>query len=398
MGASAWTGTSSLPPAEFYRSAQEGSYLLLDVRNADDFARQRIVVPGGIETLNIPYFEFIEDEDGSVAKVRSKPGQTVVAVCAKGDSSEYVAGILRERGITAINLEGGGAAGGALVAARDLPARQGLLVRQYDRVAKGCLSYLIAGRDLAIVVDPFRQIDRYLADAEALGVRIGHVVDTHLHADHISGGPALALDTGARYHLHEADAAGQAFSVPLEGPLAFNLALGDGQVATVEQYHSPGHTPGSTSLLVDGRFLITGDMVFVSSVGRPDLGGKLEEWARDLYRTLTGRLAALPDTTEILPAHYSGYEEARTDGILAGSLGALRHTNPALRARDEAEFLAFIRASITPQPEVYSRIRQVNLGRLKHSAEEAAEFELGRNECAVSRARVPGRVTFGSGA
>jgi glyoxylase-like metal-dependent hydrolase (beta-lactamase superfamily II) len=139
--------------------------------------------------------------------------------------------------------------------------------------------------------------------------------------------------------------------------------------------------------LVGGRYLLSGDTVFVSSVGRPDLGGHVVEWGHMLFATLTERLAPLGDDVFVLPAHYAGVEEIGADGVVSGRLGVLRATLPELTFRTADEFVASVRAAVKDPPPSYAEIIKVNLGTGSATLEQITEWELGRNECAVSGSR-----------
>ena len=134
---------------------------------------------------------------------------------------------------------------------------------------------------------------------------------------------------------------------------------------------------------MNDHYLLTGDTLFVGSIGRPDLGDKAEEWAQLLYRTLFDRIARLPDDVLILPAHYSDITEMRRDGIVATTLGEARQKNPVFERRTEAQFLAYVLGRLPVQPSIYQEIRRANLGRIVLDAEHATEAELGPNQCAV---------------
>jgi len=372
-----------ITPDELYRDMRRGNPpYILDVRNEDEFANWVIEGLPADSLLNIPYFAFLEDEHGCLARVPR--GRDVAVVCAKGGSSAFVASLLTQHGIRARNLQGGMIAWGDLHVTMRVPSPPalGLSLFQINRVGKRCLSYLIVSNGEAQVIDPARHIDWYMSLAQAQQAQLTRVIDTHLHADHLSGGPALARALGIPYHIRLDDAAGAQFPYHslADGD---RLALGS-SVVEIITLHTPGHTPGSTSLLVNERYLLTGDTLFVSSIGRPDLGDKAEEWAQLLYRTLFDRIVGLPDDVLILPAHYSAVGEMRQDGIVATTLGEARQKNPVFQRRTEQQFLEYVLARLPAQPPIYQEIRRANLGRIVLDAEHAIEAELGPNQCAAA--------------
>ncbi|HEY9856304.1 MAG TPA: MBL fold metallo-hydrolase, partial [Stenomitos sp.] len=351
-----------------------------DVRNEEEFAASRIEGRHAVTTVNIPYFDFIEDDAAAIARMPFSREDRIVVLCAKGGSSDYVAGVLREQGYQALNHVGGMIEWADFYDAHDVvaPSEDFVLV-QFDRPGKASLSYLVGSQGEAIIVDPNRNIAPYLAEAERRGLVIKHVMDSHVHADYISGGPALAEATGATYHLSGA--------CGYQGALRIDATPGPIQMGSLslEKLATPGHTPGSMSLLVEGRYLLSGDTLFVRSVGRPDLGGQAEPWAKQLYQTLYVDLAELSDEIEVLPSHYSSFEEMREDGVVIGQLGELRRTNDGMQARSEAEFIAFIRENMRPQPETYATIRKLNLAVLQLDEAKITELDLGKNQCAASQ-------------
>jgi glyoxylase-like metal-dependent hydrolase (beta-lactamase superfamily II)/rhodanese-related sulfurtransferase len=374
---------AEITPDELYRDIRRGNPpFILDVRNEDEFATWAIEGLPPNSLLNIPYFVFLEDEEGCLE--RMPRAQEVAVVCAKGGSSAFVASILAQHGFRARNLQGGMIAWGDLhVTGRLAPAREAALtLLQINRVGKRCLSYIIVSEGEALVIDPARYIDWYTSLAHEQHAQLTRVIDTHLHADHLSGGPGIARSLGIPYHIRLDDAAGAQFPYhSLEDGV--RLALGSSVVEIIAM-HTPGHTPGSTSLLVHDKYLLTGDTLFVGSIGRPDLGDKADEWAQLLYRTLFDRIACLPDDVLILPAHYSDVAEMRPDGIVATTLGDARRQNPVFQSRTEQEFLAYVLAHLPAQPRVYQEIRRANLGRIVLDGEQAIEAELGPNQCAAT--------------
>lgn len=371
----------------FGRQARE--FFILDVRNEDEARRWKVEGPLPVPTVNIPYFDFLEDEEGELARVPADLGEAVV-ICAKGGSSDYVAGLLRQAGRPAVNLDGGMAAWGDLHVPLRIPTGPGdgaFELWQINRYGKGCLSYLIVAGDEAAVVDPSRFTDVYMRLAAERGARIVEVLETHVHADHLSGGALLARQTGARLRVLAGHGAEPRLEVPITpfdaDQTEIRLGSGPGVAIQALAIRTPGHTPGSVSYLVADRYLLSGDTLFVQGVGRPDLGGHVEEWGRALFKTLNDVVARLPDDLVVLPAHFSSRSEVGADGIVQGRLGDLREQAPEFAIADPDEFVAAMRAGVQEPPAIYAEIVRANLG-LVEPGERASEWELGRNECAAS--------------
>src|SRR6266511_5765127 len=185
-----------------------------------------------------------------------------------------------------------------------------MILRPYHYFDTGCAAYLFGCGTLGkcAVVDAHEEdVVAYASFAASKGMQITHVIDTHVHADHRSGGPALAKKVGAPYCLHESADVALAFEPLRDGQ---DLDLGNTRVKVL---HTPGHTPESLCLVVtdlrrgsEPWFVLTGDTLFVGAVGRPDLPGKAHENASELYASLHGKLLTLPDDLEIYPGHFSG--------------------------------------------------------------------------------------------
>ena len=376
--------STSVPVGDLLRRIDAGEpLLLLDVRNDEEFERWKIEGTRPVETFHRPYFDFIEDEALLDQIPRDRP---IYAVCAKGDSSDLVADMLRERGAEAWNVAGGMVAYGEFLQPVRVPLEYDEAERfeiwQMNRRGKGCLSYVIRSGEEAVVVDPSRNIAEYEHFVEGLGARIVDVFDTHVHADHISGGPELAPRHQARYFV-----AGRPGIDGAHDGEQIQLGGERGVTVSVKILATPGHTPGSTSFLVGRNHLLTGDTLFVDSVGRPDLGGHVVEWGRMLFHTLQERFATLPDELVILPAHYASSAEIDRDGVVRGKLGHLRRTVPELQIRSEDEFVDAMKKALKTPPPVYEQIIKVNLGEKTVDAETASEWELGKNQCAASMRR-----------
>ena len=384
------------------RMERRDDFFVLDVRNRDEFERFRLEGRGPVPSVNIPYFEMLElggkDEllDSVVAYIeRDLADQLpsalpILAVCAKGDTSEFVAQGLRRLGYAGANLKGGMKAWGEHYATRALVEGPDLAIYQVSRPARGCLSYLVASAGKAIVIDPLRHLHPYLDLAREMGLTIEAVIDTHGHADHISGGIALAAKTGASYYLHPHDAIHPIDLLPATIPYGF---IRDSQMFPVGRHelkalHIPGHTLGLVAFQLDDKYLFAGDSIFIRSIARPDLGGKAETWAGLHGRSLR-RLLGLPGGITVLPGHFSGLDEADETGRFAASLDDLKQRNDglvALQRESEEGFVRYLLASLPKFIPEYVDIKRVNAGLLTPAEEDAATLELGKNICALSQA------------
>lgn len=360
-----------------------GELLVLDVRAPDSFARGAI--QGAPLVRNLPSAQFLADPAAALAALPES--KQIVVVCNRGNSSKLVARELRARGREAISLRNGMAAWGELLVPREAARVGEAAILQFDHVGKGCLSYLLQTPAGSWAVDPARQIEPYLEAVAAQGAPLRRVLDTHAHADHISGGRELAQRAGVSYWLHPFDALSPYDLSP--ATFAFE-PLWEGQRERLDGLeirvlHTPGHTLGEVSLLVNDAYLLTGDTIFLRSVGRPDLGGRAEAWSRRLHATLRA-LAALPDDLLVLPGHYAAGGEARSDGVFAARLGDLRRANEALAPRGEDEFVAYIEAGLSEIPAAYRAIKRLNLGLEEADQARRDELQMGKNLCALSHA------------
>ena len=376
-------------------------FFVFDVRNEDEYESWKIEGPRPLPMVNVPYYEMLEvDEfddviDSFKAFLSDKwtaklpQDQEILAVCAKGDTSEFVAEALRRLDFKAYNLAGGTQAWGDHYVVRAVVESEAVSVYQLSRPARGCLSYVVTSDGEAVVIDPLRHIDHYLNFAEQRGVEIKLILDTHGHADHISGATELVEKTGGAYFLHPYDAIHPLDVMP--ATIDYNF-LRDGREfefggVKIKTLHIPGHTLGNVVYLLEDRYLFTGDSIFIESIARPDLGGRGDTWAPLHYESLS-RLLALPDETVILPGHFSKLSEAGDDGLYAETLGQLKRVNGGLveAQKSKEEFVDYILSSLPKFPEEYVDIKRVNAGLLAVSEGKASELELGKNICALSQA------------
>ena len=372
---------STITPAELFAELSAGTVSeILDVRNKDEFAAAPVEGARPVPTRNVPVYVVYEDLEGTAAQ--TKDG--AVIVCGQGNGSELVAEEFEELGVRTRSLEGGTDAWARFLAPAEIPGLPGdVRAWQFQRPAKGCLSYLVGVPGHAcMIVDPTRHPEPYLDLAAAHDMRVTHVVDTHVHADHLSGGPALAEQLGAEYHLPPEDTGGV---VPFP-----NRALQDGDeidlgstVVHAMTMHLPGHTPGTTALLVSETLLLVGDTVFVRGLGRPDLTGQAEELARDLFASVHERLEPLAPETILAPAHWSSPEEFDERGLVLTTIGEVFRST-LLSERALEAFVQEIVTSLPQAPETYDTIRLVNAGKLAPPEEERDVLDLGKNQCAAA--------------
>ncbi|HEX9805518.1 MAG TPA: MBL fold metallo-hydrolase [Alteraurantiacibacter sp.] len=241
-----------------------------------------------------------------------------------------------------------------------------MILRQFLHADPVAASYLFGcgGQSAGAVVDPVGDIEPYLKAAEATGMRLRYVIDTHIHADHISSARELAKAAGAEYVLFADADVSFPFKRVNDGDL---IELGN---VVIRVLHTPGHTPEHISLVVTDRtrsqepwFILTGHTLMVGDLGRTELATSAEEGARILYRTAQS-LKELPDYLEVLPGAYSGSVCGRSlSGKPTSTIGFEKRNNEALLIDNEDEFVRIMVADIPVPPAAAATIRAVNSGR-----------------------------------
>ena len=250
-----------------------------------------------------------------------------------------------------------------------------MIFRQLTHDDLGCASYLVGDLDegVAAVVDPRFEIDGYLELARYLGVEIEHVLETHNHADHVSGHGRLAAATGAQIHVHR-DAGAEYDHEPFDD--GWELELGSLRVRAL---HTPGHRPEHTAFALTDTArgtepwaVLTGDTLFVGDVARPDLAVDKEEGARGIFRSLHERLLSLPPETEVWPGHLGGSMcgGPAMDMKVSSTLGFERRHNDLLQLEREDDFVEQALAGLGPQPPNFRAIVEMNRGPLVTSGVE----------------------------
>ncbi|CAF1736391.1 Hydroxyacylglutathione hydrolase GloC [Bacillus subtilis] len=352
---------------------------ILDVRNENDFNDWKIE-GHDFDYLNVPYFDLLDGVEDILEKIPSD--KEVLVVCAKEGSSVMVSEMLSEAGHSVSYLKGGMKAWSEHLE----PVKVGDLkdsgeMYQFVRIGKGCLSYMVISNGEAAIIDATRMVDFFMDFAKEKGATITHVFDTHLHADHISGGRVIAEKTKATYWLPPKDAEEVVFDYqPLEE--GNDMIIGNTTIK-IQPIYSPGHTIGSTSFIVDDLYLLSGDILFIDSIGRPDLAGMAEDWVVDLRKTLYSRYKAISKDLIVLPAHFMIIDELNEDGSVGKKLSTLFSENHGLNIADETEFRHLVTDHLPPQPNAYQEIRETNMGKISPDEEKQREMEIGPNRCAI---------------
>ncbi len=369
----------SIEPAELYERLASGSSTdILDLRNRDEVQEWAIEGPD-IDLVQRPAVQFLQSAvHGTVAEDADDLGLAEpLVVCAEGDSSARVADILRDVDIDATTLEGGMEAWARFVVSEEIQKDPTLI--QYVRPASGCVSTVIVDGAEAAIVDPLRMhVEDYIAAVRERDAEVVAVLDTHVHADHVSGLRDVASAAGIEPTLPQgARDRGLKFEASL---LADGDELRVGET-TLDAIHAPGHTTEMTAIRVND-VLLAGDSVFLKSVARPDLQADLDprEGAGLLYETIHDRFMSLPGETLLVPGHVASIDERSADGTYTATLDAI----VAQLDLSRETFVERLVTETPPQPANADTIVDVNLGRTAVDASRAFELELGPNNCAVS--------------
>ncbi|MFB6123749.1 MAG: rhodanese-like domain-containing protein [Haloferacaceae archaeon] len=379
-----------IDPRTLYDWLDAREFVLVDTRPAESYDAWH--VPGA---TNFPFGPDASLDGERLAEFRRLTDGTrpVVTICAKGLTSHRLAEQLEATGDygDVYAVDEGMRGWSRVYEAVPVDVADDVSLLQIQRVAKGCLGYVVGCRKTgsAAVVDPTRHVSEFQDAAAAAGLEITHVLDTHVHADHISGGRTLAERLDVPYYL-SARAAERDVAYDYE-PLARNEVLDVGDVA-LKALYTPGHTSEIVSYLVDDAAVLTGDTVFVDSTGRTELefGEEgAEAGARMQYDSLHRTLLSEPDSVAVLPGHAtvldSGeWRHASPGDPVSTTVGRIRTSLPVLEL-DEEEFVDYVRSHRPEKPPNYEMVIAVNRGVLELDDDaEATDLELGPNRCSAS--------------
>jgi len=357
--------------------------VVVDTRPPESFESWRIA--DSIHYFYKPFHEF--DLDDFEGETGLGPDDPIVTMCAKGQASDDLASELAEAGYENVAVVEGGMRAWSGVYDHVRIEYDEFSVVQLQRRAKGCLGYVIASGGEAAVVDATRHTGEFEAAADALDSEIVAVFDTHVQADHISGGRDLAADLAVPYYLG-AEATDRGVDYEYD-PLEANEVVSIGGV-DIKALETPGHTSEMVSYLVGHEAVLTGDTVFVDSLGRTELqfgDGDASTGAELLYDSLHRTLLAEPDSVTVLPGHFAVDNDGTTP-ITPGepvdtTVGLLR-TGLELLTVDRETFVDALTERLPEKPPNYERVIGINRGQESVEDElEAIELELGPNRCAA---------------
>ncbi|MFH5797948.1 rhodanese-like domain-containing protein [Haladaptatus sp. CMAA 1911] len=361
-------------------------FALLDTRPESSFESWHIH-----GATNVPFGpeESLSEDDAEAVASMLDGTDEVFTICAKGISSSHFVDELEAHGFENVKVvEGGMEAWSQVYEHVPIETSGDAEIVQIQRRSKGCLGYLVGNDGEAAAIDVSRHLDEFRDAAAAHGYEITHVFDTHIHADHISGGRRLADELGVPYHLGDrARKRGVEYEYDAIGR---NEVVRVGEV-DIKAVYTPGHTSEITSYLVDDEAVLTGDTLFVDSIGRTELEFGDEDVGKGAemqYDSLHKVLMSDPDSVVVLPGHVTVTEDGQfTHGHpgepIRSTIGDVRRELDVLRL-SEAEFVSHLTENVPEKPPNYGTVIAINRGVDEpEDEEEATELELGPNRCSA---------------
>ncbi|HEX2305141.1 MAG TPA: rhodanese-like domain-containing protein [Nitrososphaeraceae archaeon] len=399
------TGKSQeIEPTELKKKIdnQEDIYIL-DVRTPQEYETWKLSYDNHENPKLIPVDRLFLNDSNLLKEIPKD--KEIVTVCAHGNRSMMAARLLNQLGYNAKSVRGGMASWNKVydVAEVVVPKEAPFRIWQIRRISKGCMGYIVSSKEdsTAVVMDPSREIyEAFLEVAKENGLKIIKVIDTHQHADHVSGVAKLAKTVST-----VTNAQAMAYFSSLEQYNSENTEININYIKDEEQIdiskiislraiHTPGHTNGSMSYLVNYSYdtdasrqysyLFTGDTLFVDSVGRPDLREEAKKYAGLLYETYHQKIDQLPENTVVLPAHFNGNLITLKHAVpIADTIGSLKKKIKLL-SMTEDEFVHFVTDTLSSRPMNYKTIIDINKRMLPFDDMQMPDLEAGPNSCAVS--------------
>jgi glyoxylase-like metal-dependent hydrolase (beta-lactamase superfamily II)/rhodanese-related sulfurtransferase len=396
-----------IKPSELKKKMDDGDdFLILDVRTQQEHDMWTISYDKYQDSTLIPVDTLMSTE--SLNKLPKD--KEIIAFCAHGQRSSFAASALSSLGFKVRTVEGGIAEWSNIYDVANVEIEKSIPLRvwQIRRISKGCMSYVIASitEKTAVVIDPTCGIDSVIDDLrDTHQLTISNVIDTHMHADHLSGATKIAFKYNAQMNISSAEKYILDGISPEYHSAIKRIADGDrikiGEEFYLESIHTPGHTEGSMSFTLDinhalGKntqkldagnnipahplLLFTGDTIFVNGVGRPDLHNQAKEYTANLYQTYQHKIFSMPDNAIVLPTHYS--ESFVHSKPIFNTLKSIKQKLESI-THSENSFSDYVSSNIPPQPMNYDKIVKINRNLISCETVLFRDLEAGPNSCGI---------------
>ena len=405
-------GKQEIEPGDLKKKLDnDENVFLLDVRTPQEYQAWKISYDKYVNPKLIPVDKLFVNDPTLLKEIPKD--KEIVTVCAHGNRSLIAANILNQLGYNVKSVKGGMAGWNKVydIAEIPVPKEAPFKIWQIRRISKGCMSYIISSKEdkLAAVIDPSREIyEAYLKTAQDNELQIVKLIDTHQHADHVSGigklnktmitTTEMGVDQIFTYFssLEEYDSSNS--QIKNIEYVKDGDSINIGRDVTLRTIYTPGHTNGSMSFLleytlndnnINGKniiysYLFTGDTLFVDGVGRPDLRDQSIKFAKLLYDTYHKKILQLHNDTVVLPAHFNATSIALKHNIpILETLGKIKKKIKFL-SLDESEFIQYITDTVPPRPMNYKTIISINRQMLPYDEIEMPDLEAGPNSCMIS--------------
>jgi glyoxylase-like metal-dependent hydrolase (beta-lactamase superfamily II)/rhodanese-related sulfurtransferase len=368
---------------------------ILDVRTPQEYAAWKISYNKYRDPPLIPIDHLFSSTEMAIKHVPKD--KEIITVCAHGNRSMMAARLLSEFGFNVKSVKGGMVQWNNIYDIAMMPDNGNLPANiwQVRRISKGCIGYMVSSKidRNAVVIDPTCAIEEsFMKIANDNHVNITKVIDTHMHADHVSGVSRLARVTGADIYV----SLSEGYEIQDDIGLTVHQIKDNDKISISDgihllAIHVPGHTKGSMSLELTleggnhtGHYLFTGDTLFVDGIGRPDLGDKAEEYANNLYDSYHQRIFKnFPNDTTILPTHFnSGSIVLEHEKPIYDTLETIKKRVKLLSETKE-EFIKALVGTTSPRPSNYKTITEINKNMIPCDQIELGDLEVGPNSCAL---------------
>jgi glyoxylase-like metal-dependent hydrolase (beta-lactamase superfamily II)/rhodanese-related sulfurtransferase len=417
MYSKAIKGNQEIDPEELKKKIDNNENIfLLDVRTPQEYEAWRISYENHNNPKLIPVDRLFMNDPTLLKEIPKE--KEIVTVCAHGHRSMIAAKLLHQLGFNVKSVKGGMAGWNKVydIAEIPVPKEAPFKIWQIRRISKGCMGYIISSKEnkTATVIDPSREIyESFLKIAQDNELQIRQLLDTHQHADHVSGIVKLVKTITTETNIEKVRiylSSLEDYDTSQTGHKNIMYVKDGDKIdiddkVTLRAIHTPGHTNGGMSFIIDyshnnnddnnnnnnvndknstNSYLFTGDTLFVDGVGRPDLRDHAKKFAELLYDTYHKKILQLPDNTLVLPAHFNGTSIALKHTVpILETLGTIKK-RVKLLSMSKDEFIDYIADTVQPRPGNYKTIIAINKKMLTQDEIEMADLEAGPNSCAIS--------------